>query len=131
MKLLYLPSLFILLLFSAPAQADPIDNVAGLIRQGNTQQLVQLFSSNVDLAVMDDENSYSNTQAGIILDKFFAANKPRSVKVLHKVNSNPNYLFAVLFLTTDKGVYRVAYTLNKRDGAMKIIELRIESEKTK
>ena len=118
-------------MFSAHAVADPIDNIAGLIRQGNTHELSQLFASNIEIAIMGDENFYSSTQGGILLGKFFDENKPKSVKILHKVDSNPNYLFGVVFLNTDKGVYRIAFTLNKIGGEMKIIELRIETEKTK
>jgi hypothetical protein len=131
MKLIYLPSLIFLFLISTTAHADPIDNVSNLLKQGNTHGLSQLFAQSVEMTLMDQESVYSDTQAELVLNRFFSENKPKSIKLLHKINSNPNYLFGVMFLTTDKGVYRIAVTLNGNAGNMKIIELRIEAEKTK
>jgi len=129
MKLLYLPMLVIL--YMVPTVAGPIEKVAELIRQGNVAELTKMFASNVEITIQNEENLYSKVQAGLILDKFFSQNKPVSVKVLHKVNSNPSYLLGVLILNTQKGAYRVAYTLKQADGASTLIELRIETEKVK
>ena len=131
MKLLYLPLLVVLYLVPAPMVTDPIDRVAELIRQGNIRELSKMFASNVEIAMQDDENVYSKVQAGLILDKFFSQNKPVSVKMLHKVNSNPNYLFGVLIVNTQKGPFRIAYTLKEIEGSLMLIELRIETEKVK
>jgi hypothetical protein len=131
MKLIYLPSFIILLLLPHITPADPIDNVANFIKQGNTKELARLFANNIEIAIMDDENIYSRAQATLILDKFFLKNKPKSIKLLHKVNSSANYRFGVFILTTDTGLYRVAFTLKDTDGKMTIIELRIENEKVK
>jgi len=129
MKLLYLPLLILYLMPSIAA--DPIDKVAGLIRQGDTKELSKLFAATVEITILEEENVYSKTQAELILDKFFNQNKPVSVKILHKVNTNPNYLFGVLTLTTGNGTYRVTYTLKKGDSGLTLIELRIEAEKAK
>jgi hypothetical protein len=130
MKLTYLPLLFTLCLVCVFV-TDPIDKVADLIRQGNTSELSKLFAPNVEISLLGQENVYSKDQSEVILDKFFNQNKPLAVKMLHKVNSNPNYLFAVLTLTTDKGPFRVSYTLKGANGSQQLIELRIETEKVK
>jgi hypothetical protein len=125
-------SLFIIFCFIPVVSfADPIDKVADLIRQGNIHELSKLFAANVEIAIMGNENVYSKDQTELILDKFFNQNKPKSVKMLHKVNSNPNYSFGVLITTTDKGTFRIAYTMKETDGALLLIELRIETEKVK
>jgi hypothetical protein len=110
---------------------DPIDKVAELIRQGNTRELSKLFAANVEVTLLNEENIYSKVQAGLIIDKFFTQNKPLSVKMLHKVNSNPNYQFGVLIVNTQKGPFRIAYTLKEAEGGPALIELRIETEKVK
>ena len=129
MKLLYMP-LLILLMVPAIA-ADPIDKVAALLAHGNTAELSKMLAANIEITMQDDENVYSKTQASLILDKFFAQNKPLSAKILHKVNSNTNYLFGVLILNTSNGSYRIACTLKETEGSLKLIELRIEAEKMK
>ena len=131
MKQLYLPLAIIFFMTSAVALADSIDKVAELIRQGNTRVLSKIFAENVEITLQDEENVYSKVQAGLILDKFFSQNKPVSIKMLHKVNSNSSYLFAVLIVNTQKGPYRIAYTLKENEGSLALIELRIETEKVK
>jgi len=131
MKLIYLPSLILLFLLPGFAPADAIDNVANLLKQGNSKELAKLFAPSIEISLMDEENIYSQAQATLILDKFFTKNKPKSIKLLHKVNSSANYRFGVFILTTDNGLYRVAFTLKGTDEKMNIIELRIEDEKVK
>jgi hypothetical protein len=132
MKTLYMPLLVIL--YMVPGMviaADPIDEVAALIKQGNAYQLATLFAPSVEFTLGEEENVYSKAQAEQILDKFFKDNRPRSISMLHKVNSNTNFRFGVLILTTDKGKFRIAYTLKGTGDALSLIELRIETEKMK
>jgi hypothetical protein len=131
MKLVYLSSLIVLFLLPGFTPADPIDDVANLIKQGNAKEMSKLFASTIEITMMDEENIYSQAQAALILDKFFVKTKPKSIKLLHKVNSSANYRFGVFILTTDAGLYRVAFTLKDTGGKMSIIELRIENEKVK
>jgi len=129
MKLLYLPLLVIFYLI--PTAVGPIEKVAELIRQGNVSELSKMFAPNVEITMQNEDNVYSKVQAGLILDKFFIQNKPISVKIFHKVNSNPKYQFAVVILNTQKGPFRITYTLKESDSSLMLIELRIEPEKMK
>jgi hypothetical protein len=131
MKLIRLLVFLCLFIFATAFQADKIDNVATFIRQGNTPELVKLCASTVEMTVMGQENTYSKRQVEDILNKFFSKNKPQHIQLLHKVNSNQKFLFGVVILKSTGGSYRIGYTLNETEGAMKIIELRIEAEKTK
>jgi hypothetical protein len=129
MKLRYLPLLTLLFLLPMVASADTIEKIAELIKQGNAHEIAKFFATNVDISILDETNVYSKAQSEMILDKFFKENKPHTVKLLHRINSNPNYNFGVLILTTDKGKFRVSYTLKEVNKVMAVIELRIETEK--
>ncbi|RYU91130.1 DUF4783 domain-containing protein [Mucilaginibacter terrigena] len=129
MKLRYLPLLTLLFLLPMVANADTIEKIAEYIKQANTHEIAKFFASNVDISILDETNVYSKAQSEMILEKFFKENKPVSVKLLHRINSNPNYNFGVLILTTDKGKFRVSYTLREINKVMELIELRIETEK--
>ena len=131
MKIIYLHSIIFLFLLPLVVKADPIDNIMHMLKQGNTQELAKLFSDNVEVTILDDDNILDKTTSISALDKFFADNKPKNVRLFHKIYSNPNYLFGVVFLSTDKGLYRIALTLDKHGTEMKIVEMRIEIEKTK
>jgi Tfp pilus assembly ATPase PilU len=130
MKLFYLQ---MLLFFIAPVTcfADPIDKIAELIRQGNIHELSKLFASSVDITIQEEENVYSQAQAELVLNKFFDQNKLKTVNILHKVNSNQNYRFGVLLLSTTKGTFRMTVTLKESGGNLTIIEMRIETDKVK
>jgi hypothetical protein len=130
MKLRYFPLLTLLFLLPLAVKADDIEKIADLIKQGNAHELAKMFSSNVDMNILDETNVYSKAQSEMILDKFFKENKPRTIKLLHRVSSNPNYNFGVVILTTDKGKFRISYTLREINKVMVVIELRIETEKT-
>jgi len=130
MKLHYLPLFVILYLIPAVSFADPIDKVAELTRQGSIHELSKLFAANVEVSIPGGE-TVSNAQANFILDKFFNDNKPTSVKILHKINSNSNYRFGVLIINTNNGVFRAAFTLKQTEGNLTIIEFRIEKAKVK
>ncbi|HEK20553.1 DUF4783 domain-containing protein [Mucilaginibacter sp.] len=130
MKLRHLPILSLLFLLPAAVKAGPIETIAELIKRGNAHEVASYFSASVDFTMMKDAGIYSKAQAELILDKFFKEHKPHEVKLLHKVSSNANYNYGVLILSTDKGKYRVAYTLREVGKAMEIIEMRIETEKT-
>jgi hypothetical protein len=131
MKIICLHSIILLFLLPVVVKADPIDKIMHMLKQGNTQELSKLFSDNVEVTILDDDDSLDKTTSIPALDKFFADNKPKSVRLFHKIDSNPNYLFGVVFLSTDKGLYRIALTLDKHGSEMKIVEMRIEIEKTK
>ncbi|WP_461451782.1 DUF4783 domain-containing protein [Mucilaginibacter sp.] len=130
MKLSYLASVTLLFLLPFSVKADTIDNVMALLRQGNTAELVKQFSDNVEVTILNGDNILDKKSSAPVLASFFSQNKPVRVKLFHRLDSNPDYQFAVVLLNTDKGTYRIAYTLSKKEG-MKIIELRIENEKTK
>lgn len=131
MKKLYLPLFMVLLMVPVLTPADPIDKIANFIRQGNITELSKLFADNVELSLLGDENVYSRLQTEQILNKFFSQNKPKTIKLLHKVNSNPNYGFGVLLVTTSTGVYRIAVTLKETAGTLVLIAFSIETEKVK
>ncbi|MES2060904.1 MAG: DUF4783 domain-containing protein [Bacteroidota bacterium] len=130
MKLKYFPLLTLLFLLPLAVKADDIEKIADLIKQGNAHELAKMFSSNVDMNILDETNVYSKAQSEMILDKFFKENKPHTVKLLHRVSSNPNYNFGVVILGTEKGKFRISYTLREINKVMVVIELRIETEKT-
>lgn len=123
----------ILLLFIASFSnvflADPIDRIAALLQQGQAQELVKQFAANVELSILNDEKVVSKAQAETMLNAFFAANKPVSAKVIHRMNTNPNLLYAVAQLKTSGGNFRVSYSIKNTNGNQELTELTIESEK--
>ncbi len=115
--------------FSTIFFADPIDRIAALLQQGQAHELVKQFAASVELSILEDEKVVSKTQAEAMLNAFFTANKPISVKVIHRMNTNPNLLFAVAQYRSGNGSFRVSFSIKTTNGNQELTELRIESEK--
>jgi len=125
MKTICLTLFIALQVFFSPA-ADTIDRVSDLFSKGNTTEIAKLFADNVDMGIMADLETYPKARAGQMLQKFFTENKPISCKILHKVTSSAAFNMGVVALTTDKGVYRVSFTLKDNKGVMQLVEVRVE-----
>lgn len=128
MKILYL--FFLLTLTSAVAGAqDPIEQNAEFIKTGEIQRLAKTFAPTVELSIPGSEDSYPAAKAAELLETFFKQNQPRSVKIIHRITSNPNYRFAVLVLTTSNGNYRMSFNLKNKSGHFELNGLHIEPER--
>jgi hypothetical protein len=130
MKLLYLSLLF-LLTFVLQNAPDPIDKTAGLLKNGNIEELSKNFASTIYITIKGDENNYSSAQAKLILTNFFDQNPPQGVTILHRITSSSKYNYGVIILTTGGGVYRIAFSLKNNNGKFELTEMSIEAEKTK
>ncbi|WP_158796749.1 DUF4783 domain-containing protein [Pedobacter sp. L105] len=126
-----LPALILLTQILRPAafQSDIVDTLSTLFKSANSKEISKNFSSSIELKVNDEEDVYSKAQAEQILREFFTKSIPVNSSVVHLINTNPNYRFGILSLTTKNGKFRVAITLKKTANTFFITELRIEPDK--
>ena len=126
-----LPALILLIqfIYQSPFQGDIVDNLSVLFKSANSKEISKNFSSSIELTLNDQEDVYSKAQAEQILRDFFTKNPPANSTVVHLINTNPNYRFGILSLSTKNGKFRVAISLKKAANAFLITELRIEPDK--
>ncbi len=129
MKLFLLAFVFSISMFQQ--KADPVESAVSLIKQSNLKELIKTFAPNTELTILTEEGVYSREQAETILNKFFAKNPVVSIKIIHRVDSNPDLRFAVCTLTTKNGNFRTSISFRSSAGGYQISELRIEEEKAK
>jgi len=110
-------------------EGDIVDTLSSLFKSANSKEISKNFSSSVELKINEEEDVYSKAQAEQILRDFFTKSAPVNSTVVHLINTNPNYRFGVLSLSTKNGKFRVAITLKKVSNTFYITELRIEPEK--
>ena len=121
---------FLFLLFTRIFIAsDIVDDLSINFKTGNVAEISKYFSANLELDMLEKEGVYSNQQSQIILKDFFAKHPPISIKVIHKVMSNPNYKLGVFILNTGKGIFRISIELKNIDQNLKITQIRIEENK--
>jgi hypothetical protein len=119
------------LFITSPPSADPVDKTMSLLKDGSWTELYKTLSNKVDLTLMDEGNVYPKDKAQELLNIFFTKNGPFAVKVVHRVDSNPELKFAVVVLSGKSGSYRTSFSLRNNNGTFEISEMRIEAEKLK
>ena len=126
MKNCILSIAFIFICVSSSFGNDLIVEICGQFRQGNAKEISKYFSPTVNLSILNYNNVYSKVQSEIILESFFKTNTPTGSKIIHRLDSNPNYQYAVIELNTIKGYFRVSYSIKINDNQAQIVEIRIE-----
>ena len=117
------------LLSAAFTEHDICDDISKAIGAGDAKQLAAYFGNTVELTIMNREDSYSKTQAELIVRDFFAKNPPKSFAILHRGSSKDGTHYAIGNLTTTKGaVFRTSFFTRHTEGKHIIQELRFETE---
>ena len=107
---------------------DVLDDVASAIRSGDSRAVARFFDSNVEIAILDRESSYSKTQAEMILRDFFAKNQVQSFVLKHRGSSEEGSSFGIGALKTSSQTFRVYYFV-KQKGSQKVIqEMKFEKQ---
>ncbi|WP_411274397.1 DUF4783 domain-containing protein [Daejeonella sp.] len=125
---IFLPLLFAISPASAQ-QVDVIDLLAKYFNTADAPKIASLFSSTLELDILSEENLYSKAQAELIMRDFFSKNKPVSLKIIHRLSSNPSYKLAVFLVSTSKDKFRVSISLSGNDEAFLIKQIRIEHDR--
>jgi hypothetical protein len=127
--LLIIVSFFSSLLTARSQQTDVIDALARYFSASDAQKVSAYFSSTLELNILSEENVYSKAQAEQIMRDFFSKNKPVSIKIVHRLSSNPNYKLAVFSMVTAKDKFRVSISLGSSGETFLVKEIRIEHDK--
>lgn len=110
------------------AQAQSFAAISNAIKQGNASALAANFQSNVEITIKDASNSYSKSQAEMVLKNFFSSNQPRSFAIAHEGTSPEGSKYFIGNLSTSGGNYRVYVYAKSVSGAFSIQEIRIEAQ---
>jgi hypothetical protein len=110
-------------------QTDIVNQLTGLLKTSNSREISKHFASTVELIILNEEDVYSKVQAEMILKDFLSKHEPRSAQVIHRLDSNPSYKFAVIELETENGTFRTTISLKDTGGRFLITEMRIEFDK--
>ncbi len=110
----------------AVAQDTVYDAVVASLKSGDSKQLSNYFTSNMELTILDNESVYSKIQAELVLKDFFSKYPVTSYTLLHRGKSPEGSVFSIGKLTTNKGVFRTYFYLKQINGKTLLNELRFE-----
>ena len=111
--------------FSLSSFEATVEEILGAFRKGDAMKISRHFDSLVEITLRDKSNSYSRTQAEVVLKDFFTTNTVRSFTIIHRVNSNSGE-YCVGTLNTQLGEYRTTILFKNRGDRKLVQELRFE-----
>jgi len=103
-----------------------IDEVVAAVKSGNAAQIARFFDNTVEISMPDKSNSYSKSQAEIILKDFFANNPVKSFDVIHK-GQNAGSQYCIGTLVTKTRSFRTTLYMKQKGDLQVLQELRFES----
>jgi hypothetical protein len=103
-----------------------IDTIAGAFRSGNVDQLSPYLDYRVDIALPDKTDTYSKSQAEMVIRDFFENNGVRNFQVKQK-GETAGSEFCVGLLQTRNGDFRTSIFLKQKGDKQYLQEIRFQA----
>jgi len=121
-----LPIAIVAFLISSFTLFTSIDEVVNAMKSGNASQMARFFDNSVEISMPDKSNSFSKTQAEIVLKDFFTNNPVKGFEVIHK-GENAGSQYCIGTLVTKNGSFRTTIFMKQKGDLQVLQELRFES----
>jgi len=105
---------------------DNMDAVVSAIRTGNVTQLSPFFDIRVEISLPDKSDTYSKTQAEMIIGDFFSNNAVQNFKITQQGESGGTY-FCAGVLQTRSGNFRTTLFFKQKGDKHFLQEIRFQS----
>jgi len=105
---------------------DNMDAVVTAIRAGNVSRLSSFFDSRVDISLPDKSDTYSRSQAEMVISDFFNNNIVQNFKVTQQGESGGSFFCAGL-LVTRSGNFRTTLFFKQKGEKHVLQEIRFQS----
>lgn len=96
------------------------------MRTGNASAVAKFFDNSVEISMPDKSNSYSKSQAELVLKDFFASNAVKGFEIIHK-GENAGSQYCIGTLQTKNGSYRTTIFMKQKGDRQVLQELRFEN----
>ena len=125
-KILVFASIAFVFLSSAFKPVTGLDDVIGALRNGNAQELSRFIDDKIEISLPDKSDSYSKSQAVMVLKDFFNNSGVTGFEVQFK-GENGGSQFCVGKLQTKSGSYRTTVFMKTKEGKQLVKEIRFQS----
>jgi len=105
---------------------DNMDAVVTAIRTGNVTRLSPFFDSRVDISLPDKSDTYSRTQAEMVIGDFFNNNTVQNFKITQQGESGGTF-FCTGLLLTRSGNFRTTMFFKQKGDKHYLQEIRFQS----
>lgn len=104
-----------------------IDEVITAMKAGNAADIAKFFDNTVEINMPDKNNSYSRSQAELVLKDFFSSNGVKSFTVIHK-GENSGSQYCIGTLVTRNGTYRTTIFMKQKGDKQVLQEITFENK---
>jgi len=105
---------------------DNMDVVVTAIRSGNVTQLSPFFDVRVDITLPDKSDTYSKTQAEMVIGDFFNTNVVQNFKITQQGESGGT-IYCAGILQTRSGNYRTTLFFRQKGDKHFLQEIRFQN----
>ena len=120
----FLLSLLVCLSFSFVVSVS-FTEIINAIKTGNAAGVSKFFDNSVEITFPGKSNSYSKSQAELVLRDFFSNNPAKNFEIIHK-SENEGSQYCIGNLETTNGIYRTTIYLKQKGEKQVVQELRFE-----
>ncbi len=117
--------LFFLSLLAILSSFISFDEVVRAIKSGDAAGVSAYFDNTVEITLPGKSNSYSKSQAALVLRDFFANNTVKDFEILHKSDDSGSQ-YCIGNLKTSNGIFRTTIFIKQKGGKELLQELRFE-----
>jgi hypothetical protein len=103
-----------------------IDEVVSAMKNGDAAAMARHFDNTVEISMPDKSNSYSRSQAEMVLRDFFSTNGVKDFKIIHK-GENAGSQYCIGTLVTKNGSFRTTVFMKQKSDKQLLQEVRFEN----
>lgn len=104
-----------------------LNEVIGALKTGNSAEVAKYFDNTVEITLPEKSNSYSKSQAELILRDFFANNPVKSFTLIHQ-GDNAGSQYCIGTLATKTATYRTTIYMKQKGEKQLLQEIRFENK---
>ena len=104
-----------------------IDEIISALKAGNATEIAKSFDNTVEITLPDKSNSYSKSQAEVVLRDFFINNPVKGFEILHK-GENGGSQYCIGVLVTKNASYRTTVFMKQKGSKQTLQEIRFENK---
>lgn len=94
-------------------------------KKGDAAEVAKFFDNSVEITLSEKSNSYSKSQAELVLREFFNSNTVKDFEIIHKSESVGSQ-YCIGNLKTSNGQYRVTIYMKQKGNKQVVQEIRFE-----
>ncbi len=102
-----------------------VKDVVNALKSGNAALVSKYFDNTIDITLSDKSNSYSRSQAELVLKDFFNTNGVKDFNVIHTGN-NAGSQYCIGTLQTNNGTFRTTIYMKQKGDKQVLQELKFE-----